>query len=554
MLAVIVGLAFAIRIFMLDRAPVGALIDEAHFGYLAYSLNLTGQDEHGVAYPVLFTGFGDQKLPMAAYLMMPVVKLFGLSNETIRYPSILAGTLLVIAMYWLMRELGFRERWGLLAALITALSPWTFFLSRFGFESNLALFWFAMGLVFFVKMTKSAHWLWPLLAGFSLGLTWYAYIAYRPITLVLAVMILGYHIFYEKNRLVTAKQLGFFSFPFLLLISVWFHPAISKANTARFDQVGILQDPGIVMVIDENRTFCDWRFPRRVCDAVWNKPVVVGQILFSRFFHTFSPQYLATEGEVNETFLTVAGYGQFAHLLYPFFILGLGFLIFSPLKKLPFSVKLFIALGLLWAAMPGLLVGEPQKVRISALFPFLVITIILGIKSTFDWLPQPWQRYLLLGGLIIGLGVQTKMYLVNYYSVHTVKAEYSYQSYVPELMTFVKEQANEDTLINIVPFFSDPLMFYAYYTAMNPADYQKQAILGELEASGFQHTVELNRIWSKKITPGEFGCQGAKLNQKRLLYVTDQTLDGLSLIKEIKATNGVHTYVKIYEVPVQVCR
>ncbi|HEX7017955.1 MAG TPA: phospholipid carrier-dependent glycosyltransferase [Patescibacteria group bacterium] len=555
-LALIVALAFMIRIFMITQAPQGAFIDEAHFGYLAYSLNETGADEHGTPYPLLFKGFGDQKLPMGAYLMMPVVKLFGLSNATIRYPSILAGTLLVLGMYWLTRELGFKEKWGLLAAFITAISPWSFFLSRFGFESNLALLWFVWGLVFLMKVPHSKNWYWPVLAGLSLGLTWYSYIAYRPVTVLLAIVWLGYWwLMRAKNKSLSnlPRQTAYFALPFLLLISVWFHPAISKANTARLEQVGILEDPGIVLLIDENRAFCDWRFPRQLCYAIWNKPTVIGRMLFSRYLHTFSPEFLATRGEAVEEFLTVEHYGQFFHLLYPFFIIGLAFLIFSSQKEIAPSTKVLLIAGLLLAALPGLIVGEPQKVRISALFPFIVMVMVLGVRALSQWLVPFRLQTLVIVVVVAGSLAQSAMYLIDYYGVHTVKAEFSYQSYMPELMAYVDEQVNENTLINIVPFFSDPLMFYAYYTHMNPAAYQEQAVLGELEVSGFQHTVEIDGLWAKKMTPEEFSCQGSKKSKEKLLYITDQTLAGYSLIKEIKATNGVHTYVKIYEVPVQAC-
>lgn len=550
LLGLIIVFAVGIRLYLIADAPKGALIDEAHFGYLAFSLIETGADEHGHAYPLLFKGFGDQKLPMGAYLMIPVVKLFGLSNATIRYPSILAGASLIIAMWWLARELDFKEKWQLLVALITAVSPWTFFLSRFGFESNLALAWLGFGLVFLLKMYKTTTWYWPVLAGLSLALTWYAYVAYRPVVTLLVLIWLGYNWWTKKGF--SWQAAAWLGLPYLLLISVWFHPTIAQANTARLQQVGILEDPGIVMEVDENRTFCSWRFQSKLCYAIWNKPVVVGRTLFTRYLHTFSPEYLATTGESNEKFLTVEHYGQFYHLLYPFFILGLAALILLPLKQIPLTTKVLIISGLVFTAVPGLVVGEPQKVRLSALFPFMALTILFGLRAAENWLPTK-IRPLFVGLITLGLLAQTSMYLVNYYGVHSVKAEASYQSYLPELMSYVQTQADEATLINLVPFFSDPLMFYAYYTKMAPAAYQEQAVLGELEASGFQHTVELDNLWAKKITPEALACEGFKLNKERLLYVTDQTLEGFALVKEIKATNGVHSYVKVYEVPVQVC-
>src|SRR3989344_7895510 len=98
-LLVILILATGLRLFWLDRAPFGALIDEAHFGYIAYSLLETGKDEHGVSWPLIFRGFGDQKLPAYAYVLLPFIQIFGLSVTSIRLPSVLAGSLSVLALY-----------------------------------------------------------------------------------------------------------------------------------------------------------------------------------------------------------------------------------------------------------------------------------------------------------------------------------------------------------------------------------------------------------------------------------------------------------------------
>lgn len=138
-LGLILIFSFAVRFNQIATVPTGALIDEAHFGYLAYSLLETGKDEHGVSWPLLFKGFGDYpKLPMGVYALLPFVKFLGLNNAVIRYPSVLAGTLIVLGAYLLIRAVTSSKRLSL-GALITATSPWTFVLSRFGFESNLAL-------------------------------------------------------------------------------------------------------------------------------------------------------------------------------------------------------------------------------------------------------------------------------------------------------------------------------------------------------------------------------------------------------------------------------
>src|SRR6185369_10359962 len=111
-------LGMGLRLFWLDKAPSGTLIDETHFGYIAYSLLKTGKDEHGTPWPLIFKGFGDQKLPAQVYILLPFIQLFGLSVTAIRLPSVLAGSHSILATYFLLKELT-KSRWlGLAGAAV----------------------------------------------------------------------------------------------------------------------------------------------------------------------------------------------------------------------------------------------------------------------------------------------------------------------------------------------------------------------------------------------------------------------------------------------------
>jgi 4-amino-4-deoxy-L-arabinose transferase-like glycosyltransferase len=554
-------LALSIRVYRIDSSPQGALIDEAHFGYLAHSLLETGKDEHGVSYPIIFRGFGDNKLPAGAYLLMPVVKLFGLSNTTIRIPSLIAGTLLTLAMYWLVRELGLKQRYGFLAALLTAIAPWPFFLSRFGFESNLGLFFFTLGLAALLKghnqiashkkvLIQSLSWL--VVASLSFAATWYSYISYRPVTLALLVLFwIGswwqHRKLIFKPAAVSIVSLAIFVAPLLI------GPAAS-ANSTRFNQVGILSDPSTTLLVNENRTFCTMQLPRLWCYAIWNKASVLGPVLASRFLESFAPQFMATKGEGENIFLTIQGFGQFYLVMYPLMIIGLGWLLISQLplfsklhKQLPvfpFSHWVLLIAGLLASPIPTILVGTPQPVRISPLLPFLVVATVIGAVILEKLLTFEWLKKLVFAGLAVVLAYQAASFLTNYYSVHTIKNDYYYQSYLPGLYSFLST-INSNTQIYIKPFYSDPLMFYAYYTKMDPALYQQQAVLGELEASGFQHTVGLGSLKTTSDSIAYVSCKEHEQG-KQAVFVTNEQLPYPILYKGMSASN-VHTFVYVYD-------
>lgn len=540
-LLLIVVTGFSLRAWRIDSAPKGALIDELHFGYLTYSLLETGTDEHGQAWPVIFRGFGDQKLPAYAYALLPVVKLLGLQVLALRIPSLIAGTAIIIGMFWLLKELQLGWKWSLWGAFVTAVIPWSFFLSRIGFESNLALFFFVFGLASVLRGVRHAKLSYLAVGSVLLALCWYSYIAYRPVTVALIVVL---PFMYKLSRRMLLTILISFSVVCLPLLM----PSVIGANSARFNQVGITHDPGLALEINEQRTFCSMRLPTILCYSVFNKPMLIGQILAARTLRTFSPQYLATEGE-DETFLTVAHFGQLYTSLYMFFAIGVGALLFTNL--IPSRHARFILAGLLISMVPGVLAGEPQKVRLSPLLPFVVVATTVGTAQVFQfikgYLRPNWRKLvspLAMAALIGAVSIQTLSYVTSFVGVHSIQRENEYQSYLPDLYSYLRTLP-ADSLVVIKPFYSDPLMFYAFYDKIDPRWYQQNAVLGPLESSGFQHTVELGNVWAYDYSLSTVRCKAIERGAHGYL-VTNEELP-IAPIYQGKSTNGVHTYVYVYD-------
>ena len=102
----IVGLAFGLRFYNVWDNPPALSWDEVSIGYNAYSILKTGRDEHGRFLPIdTFVGYGDYKPPLAIYITVPFVALFGLNELAVRLPSVLFGTLTVLLTYFLVQEL-----------------------------------------------------------------------------------------------------------------------------------------------------------------------------------------------------------------------------------------------------------------------------------------------------------------------------------------------------------------------------------------------------------------------------------------------------------------
>ena len=114
--------------------------DETALGYNAWSLIRTGKDEYGQKWPLVFRSFDDYKPPLYFYLLIPIIKIFGLTDWAVRLPSALFGSLAVIAVYFLVKELfGKKSLLPLIATFLFAISPWHLYFCRIGFEAKVGL-------------------------------------------------------------------------------------------------------------------------------------------------------------------------------------------------------------------------------------------------------------------------------------------------------------------------------------------------------------------------------------------------------------------------------
>src|SRR5579872_6857837 len=92
-LVLIVFIACLLRFWQLGNTPSSPDWDEVALGYNAYSISETGRDEYGAFLPVVMRSFNDYKPALYSYLIIPVIKTFGLSVFSIRVPSALFGVL-----------------------------------------------------------------------------------------------------------------------------------------------------------------------------------------------------------------------------------------------------------------------------------------------------------------------------------------------------------------------------------------------------------------------------------------------------------------------------
>lgn len=144
-------LALVLRAWQFGNIPGGMNQDGAMAAVDAKALADYATDRYGMHMPVHFTAWGyGQMSVLLSYLMVPFIKLFGLSAVTARLPMLLVSLGGIAAAYFLFRQLfGVRAAQIVLAFLV--MNPWHFMQSRWALDCNVFPHMFLLGVFFMMK-------------------------------------------------------------------------------------------------------------------------------------------------------------------------------------------------------------------------------------------------------------------------------------------------------------------------------------------------------------------------------------------------------------------
>ncbi|RJR25698.1 phospholipid carrier-dependent glycosyltransferase, partial [Candidatus Microgenomates bacterium] len=174
-LVLLVAFSLFLRLYKISSLPPSLNWDEVSHGFNAFSVLETGKDEWGQSFPLIFRAYGDYKLPLYIYLTSLSIKFFGLNIFSVRLVSALAGTGLVLVSYLIALKITKSKSLSFFAAFLTAVSPWSLFVSRAGLEANLAAFLFALGVYFLINFLDKSDYKKLSYTAFFWGLSVYAY-------------------------------------------------------------------------------------------------------------------------------------------------------------------------------------------------------------------------------------------------------------------------------------------------------------------------------------------------------------------------------------------
>ncbi|PIZ24921.1 hypothetical protein COY48_00360 [Candidatus Collierbacteria bacterium CG_4_10_14_0_8_um_filter_43_86] len=560
-----------LRFWKLDSFPVSLNWDEASHGYNAYSILLTGKDEWGVRFPQIFRAFGDYKLPLYIYLTTLPVWLFGLTTFSVRFISALAGTLAIPGIYLLTRELfsttsatqheittnnhgPITNNLALVTALLLAVSPWHFFISRPALEANLSLTLIIFGFYFLLKFFHSnprtnTHE--PITNNFALttsilllGLSLHTYNTARIfVPLLVVVLFIIFRPTFRSLRprfhgpitnnlaLVTALLLA------LLFSGLVIFQVFLGEGTARYEKLKILS-PATIFQIGEQRAHSS--LGPLVSRLVHNRPVYFLTAFSKNYLGYFSPPFFSQQWGAQFQF-AIPGQNL---LTLPVFLLAL-IGILSHLSVLrpqlsknselitnnftlitSQSLRFLYAWLLLSPVAASLTIDPPQALRPNPMIPAIIPFACLGLSRLLNIIPQKFiKSFSIL--LALWIGVSFGFYLRQYFGYYPLTYSSSWQFGYAEVMTYVQDHRNEYDRVFITKRFGEPHIFYAFFNQEEPEIVQPNQNNIRFKKSDWFWTDKIDNVYfindwqipitSIKILPLE---SGEEVSTQRSLLIT----------------------------------
>lgn len=435
-------LAFVLRLVALDRFPAGFTADEAAQGYTAYSILKTGKDEWGVRLPLTPRSFGDYKPPLQTYLMIPSIAVLGLNELAVRLPNAILGTLAILAVFLLAKELfkdtTFGEPLSLMSAFLLAVSPWHMSFSRGAAEANLITFFMPIGCWFFLKGLKKPNCL-PL-AGVFLGLNLFTCHAAKLLTplLVIILVVWGrkelFRLKKEKGKVITGGII------FSCLMILTFYSILTGGGT-------------------------------RVADiGIFSAGLEAPKLFFDSYFSYLSLRFLFTQGAGEATYGMIPGRGVVYFFELPFLILAL----YTLIKKKDRNFTL-ILIWLVLAPVPAALsrgVGYHAS-RAAGMMPAIQILSAYGGILLWQKRKKIHKVAILLYYCITAISflLFIKNYFLDAPKINAPAMAYGWK----EVIDYLTTQERNYKKIIVSRRFSESQALVAFYKKWNPADFQKQS-------------------------------------------------------------------------------
>ena len=465
-LAVFLIAAF-LRLYLINSIPPGVNRDEASIGYTAYSLLKTGNDEYGRHLPISIQSFGDWKLPLYVYTVVPMVKLFGLSEFAVRLPSALFGIFSVVLTFFLIRSLFKNNLLALITMFLTAISPWHLHLSRVESESNTAVFLVILAVILFLESLKGKQWF-IIPSAIFFALTYFTYAGNHVFTTLLILgLILIYRSEIKINKVTIVAAIIFFAMSGLI-----FYQTLLGADKTKLSGISIFGDPSVVharIELPRNEHSSPNSFLARITH---NKVIFSFERFGQNYLNSYSPQFLFIKGGDNKAH-NISNFGNMYLIEAPFLFLGLIYLI---TQKKGREKKLILWWFFIAPLVVSITKDAPHTNRMFAIFPVLPLVVAAGLYWTVENLIKKEWRKVFIFIIAFLFIVSVTLYIDRYYVHFPRNEEMNWGLGYKKLEDFLSKPSNSSKKIIMSRPQYSPYIYILFYSKYDPYLYQKTAV------------------------------------------------------------------------------
>lgn len=524
-----------LRFYKITQNPPSLNGDELSFGYAAYSILKTGNDEYGAHLPLVFKSVGDYKNPVLAYLMILPIKIFGLTDFAVRFPNALTGTLSIPIFFLFLKDIFRKKKIAYIGSLFLALNPLDIYFSRVAYESLIAGVFIIFAIWALIKMLDGKKF-WAFISAFFFTLTMYTAPAPR---LFIPVFVLGILLINLPTIKKNLRTFVIFITTCIILGLPMVYTTLFLGSGTRFSMVFLTHD------ID---------FIRHILLGYFASIKDVPLLFFywiERYINYLQPDFIFSNALHMTTFDSF-GLGILYLFEIPFFLAGIFYFIKN---KIPY--KGIFAIWLLTGIFPDSLTNNMQQGgRLLHMLPVVIIITTLGFFECIKWiqsLKTPIRVIILGASTAFVLLTFTHAFLV--FSVHfpREKSEFydeglkqavlyvgAHQNQYKEIIFDTRHGADAPSLI------SNPFLYINFYLKYDPATYQTEPKIYSTPEDPYYHYYKYTFTYIN--WPQDS-------HKKDTLFVASpwsfpSDLQGVKILDTIYLTNGrIAYYVAVPENP-----
>ncbi|MCW1949423.1 MAG: glycosyltransferase family 39 protein [Candidatus Shapirobacteria bacterium] len=467
LLILIIILGVFSRLINLGSLPNAYSPDELAQGYTAYSIIQTGKDEWGSKNLFNLQSFGDYKPPVQTLLMIPSIKIFGLTPFAVRLPNAIFSILTILLTYCITKLVFNNSKIALLSSLFICLSPWSLPMSRIALEANLIVFIISLATYLFLISQKKQNIFLLLISILIFGISLFTYHSAKIFTPLFLILLIIHQKTYLKPKFFITSIFVFS----LFFISNFYINSQIKSN--RTGDIAIFNPTDHWSYVSNTQyEITQNGLPYFFTKLFYNKIVYLSETFIQSYLSYFSPQFLITQGAGETTYGMLPGFGVLG------LIPGLGFifsLIFLIQKKSLESKRdlLFILFVILIPPLIAAIAkGQYSANRVSLMMPFIQIFSAFGLITFLSEIKK-YQKTIYLS-----------LSLIFTFTTLTFLQRYFFQGnqVLAEGMLYGHQQANE-YLKNITAShiiysrkLSEPQAYVSFFNQTNPQVIQSESI------------------------------------------------------------------------------